>query len=436
MDGLALLLGVVVIGSLGRVGLAYAAVALTLLGLGLGCRGRIDPRLSDDVPRLIALLAVAVLPIAPFFVAADLGRLAFALPGIVALLVFARGIAYRLLRVARARGMIVDPTLVVGTGRLGHRMADTLCHHPEYGLVLVGFLGGPDSNSAGGTVPSDLEGTEQLPLPLLGPVSSLAHIVHEHRIHRVIIAFDRTSEQEMIPVLRDCDQLPVEIHVIPRFFELGVAPEGLTTDDMWGIPLVRLKRSALRTFAWRTKRTVDVALASVLVVLTFPVLVAGMVAVRITSPGPIFFRQTRVGQRGEIFELVKLRTLYVDDDEATWGTDSEARATPAGRFLRRTSIDELPQLINVLRGQMSLVGPRPERPFFADRFRVAVGGYGDRQRVPAGLTGWAQVHGLRGNTSINDRALFDNHYVENWSLWRDVVIIARTIGPVLLGKGS
>jgi exopolysaccharide biosynthesis polyprenyl glycosylphosphotransferase len=267
-------------------------------------------------------------------------------------------------------------------------------------------------------------------------VDELPKIVRERRIQRVIIAFDRTSEKDMIPVLRDCGDLPAEIHVMPRFFELGVAPDGLMTDDIWGIPLVRLRRSALRTLAWRTKRPVDIAVAGFLLLLTLPLLTLAMIAVALTSPGPIILRQKRIGERGEIFEIAKLRTLYANNGgDTSWTPSGEARTTPVGGFLRRTGIDELPQLINVIRGQMSLVGPRPERPYFAEQFRVAIGGYGDRERVPAGMTGWAQVHGLRGDTSIEERALFDNHYVEHWSPWRDLLIIARTIGVVLRGQG-
>ncbi len=436
-DGLALLLGVLVLGPRDPVGFAYVTVALLLLVAGAGCRGRIDPRLSDDVARLLGLLAGSLFLIIPFFSPTDLGSLVVALPGMAAFVLVTRGTAYWLMRSARARGLIVEPTLLVGTGQLGHRMVDTLWMHPEYGLVPVGFLGDPDGDLAEGTVPEELQGRDRVRLPLLGPVTELAQIVREYRIRRVIIAFDRTPEREMIPVLRACDRLRVEIHVIPRFLELGVAEGSTTSDDVWGIRLMRLRRSALRTFAWRTKRVFDVLIASVLLLLTFPLLLVAMIAVKATSAGPILFRQARVGQRGQTFQLLKLRTLYENDgSDTSWSKDAETQATPVGRFLRRTSIDELPQLINVIRGQMSLVGPRPERPYFAERFRVAVGRYKDRQRVPAGLTGWAQVHGLRGDTSIADRALFDNQYVEHWSLWRDIVIVARTIGAVLRGKGS
>jgi exopolysaccharide biosynthesis polyprenyl glycosylphosphotransferase len=434
-DGLALVLAVLVIGPQDPVGPAYAAVTLPLLLVGAGARRRINPRLSDDIPRLFGLLAAPVVPLALFFTSTQLGALAVALPLIVAVVVTGRGVAYWSMRIARARGLLVEPTLLVGMGRLGRRLADTLCQHPEYGLGLVGFLGRSGADAARTPATGDRQ-AGRWPLPSLGAVDELPKIVRERRIQRVIIAFDRTSEKDMIPVLRDCGDLPAEIHVMPRFFELGVAPDGLMTDDIWGIPLVRLRRSALRTLAWRTKRPVDIAVAGFLLLLTLPLLTLAMIAVALTSPGPIIFRQKRIGERGEIFEIAKLRTLYANNGgDTSWTPSGEARTTPVGGFLRRTGIDELPQLINVIRGQMSLVGPRPERPYFAEQFRVAIGGYGDRERVPAGMTGWAQVHGLRGDTSIEERALFDNHYVEHWSPWRDLLIIARTIGVVLRGQG-
>jgi len=227
------------------------------------------------------------------------------------------------------------------------------------------------------------------------------------------------------------------VHVMPRFFELGVAYEGPFTDDLWGIPLMRLRRSALRTTAWRTKRVFDLLIGSVLLAVCSPAFAAAAIAVKVSSRGPVFFRQARVGQRGETFQCMKFRTLEVNDDsDTTWSVAADARQTRVGAFLRRMGIDELPQLLNVLKGEMSMVGPRPERPYFVDQFRVAVPGYDDRHRVPQGITGWAQIHGLRGDTSIQERAVFDNQYVENWSLWRDVVILCRTVGAVLRGAGT
>jgi exopolysaccharide biosynthesis polyprenyl glycosylphosphotransferase len=436
MDGLALLLGVVLVGQRGPIGYTYTILALALMIGGDAARGRINLGLSDDLPRLLGLLVLPVLLLAPFFDPSELGAFVVVLPLIVLFVLITRGAMYWLVRTARARQWVVEPTLIVGIGQLGLRIADTLSEHPEFGLRPVGFLGRSHRSPRAERESPEPGVAYPLPLPLLGPVTQLARIAREHRIRRVIIAFDRTSEQEMIPILRESDRLPVEIHVMPRFFELGVAPVGSTTDDVWGIPLVRLRRSARRSFAWRGKRVFDLALASALLLLASPLLIVAVIAVAATSPGPVLFRQVRVGQRNEPFELLKLRTLYVNSDgDTTWTTNGDRRVTPVGRILRRTCIDELPQLINVLRGQMSLVGPRPERPHFVAGFRVTIDGYGDRLRVPAGLTGWAQIHGLRGDTSIAERAQFDNHYVEHWSLWRDTVIIARTVGSILRGGG-
>jgi exopolysaccharide biosynthesis polyprenyl glycosylphosphotransferase len=221
---------------------------------------------------------------------------------------------------------------------------------------------------------------------------------------------------------------------VPRFFELRLPRERARTDDLWGIPLTRLTSAGPRVIERRMKRLLDVVAASAGVIVAAPVLAAAALAVRMSSPGPILFRQLRVGQGGRTFDLLKFRSMMVNDDSDTaWSVADDDRVTRVGRFLRRTSLDEMPQLLNVLRGDMSLVGPRPERPHFVQQFSAAIPGYRDRLRVPAGLTGWAQVHGLRGDTSIVDRVRFDNAYIENWSLWLDVVILARTLREALMG---
>jgi exopolysaccharide biosynthesis polyprenyl glycosylphosphotransferase len=182
------------------------------------------------------------------------------------------------------------------------------------------------------------------------------------------------------------------------------------------------------------KRGLDVLVAGVGLLAAAPVLAVAAVAVHVSSPGPILFRQMRVGRGGRAFALLKFRSMRMNDDSDTaWSVADDDRVTPVGRFLRRTSLDELPQLLNILSGDMSLVGPRPERPHFVEQFVETIPGYRDRLRVPVGLTGWAQVHGLRGDTSIADRVRFDNAYIENWSLWLDIVILARTIREALMG---
>lgn len=405
--------------------LGFALLSLLTLAVSGLQRSRINPRISDDVSLIFGRLAVAAVLIAPF-AAFNHHLIRFFKFGPAAALIFilaARALAYTLVRWARANGLVFEPTLIVGTGKLGVRLAKTLQKHSEYGLFPIGFL---DSSSS----------EEELPVPLLGGIRDLTEVVLGRNVKRVIIAFGRMRSSDLVPMIRACDRLPVELHVMPRLYELGVAPEGIYTDEIWGIPLIRLRRSALRSAAWRLKRAFDLIVVSITLVLTSPIFVATAIAVKISSPGPVFFKQKRIGQQAQIFSLLKFRTMMMNDEsESRWTVADDERVTKLGRFLRRTSLDELPQLINVLRGEMSLVGPRPERPYFVDQFRVAVPHYDDRHRVPAGITGWAQVHGLRGDTSIPDRALFDNFYVENWSLWRDIVILFRTIIQVFRGTG-
>jgi exopolysaccharide biosynthesis polyprenyl glycosylphosphotransferase len=401
----------------------YGLAAFALLASSDLARARINPRMSDDLLPLIQRLALPVLALpllAPS--AAVLAQFLRSLPLVVGSVLLGRMLSYGAMRRARAAGLVSEPTLIVGTGRAGVRMARTLQRHPEYGLAPVGFLE---------PVPRD-----GLPLPVLADPEHLEDVVRAFGITRVIVAFGAVHDPDLVGLIRRCDSLPVEVHVVPRLFELGLLPTSRETEDVWGMPLTRLRRSALRGIAWRTKRMFDVVVGSLLLLLSLPVLLIAAVAIRLSSPGPVLFRQARVGLNGRVFECLKLRTMELNgDSDTTWSVADDERRTPVGRFLRRMSLDELPQLLNVLRGDMSLVGPRPERPHFVDQFRAAVPHYDERHRVPAGMTGWAQVNGLRGDTSIRDRALFDNRYVENWSLWHDIVILVRTLGVVLMGAG-
>ena len=232
----------------------------------------------------------------------------------------------------------------------------------------------------------------------------------------------------------------VHVHIVPRFFEVGLAPSGPDVDDIWGIPVYRVRQAALQRWAWRFKRATDIVVAGALIAMTAPVMAVAALIVRLSGPGPILFRQRRIGQHGEEFEVLKFRTLPADHVAnragVVWAMNAsmDEYTIKVGRFLKYTSIDELPQLFNILRGDMTLVGPRPERGYLVEQFNRNVDGYAHRHRLPVGLTGWAQVHGLRGETSIAERARFDNQYIEHWSLWLDIVILVRTIVSELPGR--
>ena len=396
---------------------AFAALAFAVLWLSGSQRMRINPVLSQDlVPILlaVALPAIAIVPFAghesaPMF----LLRAALGIPT----LALGRLATYELVKLARLRGLVAEHALIVGAGPVAIRVAEALTERREYGLIPVGLV--------------DSVMSEDPSFPVLGPPEDIRELIRLHGIARVIICFGRTREPNIVRILRDCADIPVKVYFVPRFFELGVAYAGLGVEDIWGIPVVRLRRSLARAAAQRTKRLFDIVVASMILLWTSPVFAASAAAVKLASPGPVFFRQKRVGQRGRLFELLKFRTLEVNNDsDVLWSVANDPRVTRVGRFLRKSGLDELPQLINVLRGDMSLVGPRPERPHFADQFALAIHGYEERHRVPVGVTGWAQIHGLRGDTSIEDRAVFDNYYVENWSMWRDIVILARTVGTL------
>jgi exopolysaccharide biosynthesis polyprenyl glycosylphosphotransferase len=226
-----------------------------------------------------------------------------------------------------------------------------------------------------------------------------------------------------------------EIFFVPRFYELHGAGQG--TEAVWDIPLTRLSRASYRTPMWRAKRVFDIALAGLALVFLSPVMLACAVAVRLEGGPGVIYRQERVGVDGRRFDILKFRSMKPLDEDTggLWNIGDDPRVGPVGRTLRKFSLDELPQLWNIVRGDMSIVGPRPERPSFVEVFSMEFPRYVARHRVPVGLTGWAQVNGLRGDTDIGDRVAFDNYYIENWSMWSDMKIMMRTLGQVVGGGG-
>jgi exopolysaccharide biosynthesis polyprenyl glycosylphosphotransferase len=345
---------------------------------------------------------------------------------LVAVLVVRR-IAYTVVKRARSGGKVRHRTLIVGAGQVGVRLAETLQERGNYGLDPVGFV--------------DCEAPEDepalLPAPFLGTYDELGRVIREHAVRDVIVAFGSADEDALVDMLRTCDRLDVEVFLVPRLFELHNANR--YTDEVWGVPLVRVRRAVFRSPWWNVKRATDVVVAGLALVVISPVLLACAIAVRVEGGPGIIFRQQRVGIDGRPFDVLKFRSLKPvnqTESQTNWNIKHDDRLGPVGRFIRATSLDELPQLWNILRGDMSLVGPRPERPFFVEQFSQHIPRYTARHRVPAGLTGWAQAHGLRGDTSIEDRARFDNYYIENWSLWLDMKIVLKTVGQVVRRQGG
>jgi exopolysaccharide biosynthesis polyprenyl glycosylphosphotransferase len=326
---------------------------------------------------------------------------------------------------ARRRSVGLVPTLIVGAGRIGQRTAQRLLRHPELGLKPVGYLDldpMPDEHGLG--------------LPVLGASWDFDEVVKDYEIGQVIVTFSTAPSDVLLRVVSRCEELGIGVALVPRLFEK--VRERLTIDHVGGLPLITSRPTDPHGWQFATKYAVDRIVALALVVLAAPVLAVCAAAVLLSLGRPILFRQRRIGYDGREFEMLKFRSLKPssafpdtpDDlpaDTAPGGFGNEARLTRVGAFLRNTSLDELPQLFNVLKGEMSIVGPRPERPEFVELFEPRIHRYDDRHRVRAGMTGWAQVNGLRGQTSLSDRIEWDNYYIENASFWLDLKIMGRTM---------
>ena len=351
---------------------------------------------------------------------------------VAAFLTLARSVSYVLIRGARSRGLVEHRALILGAGEVGQEIAQTMLAHPEFGLRPVGFL---DGNTPAGA--------ETLPVPFLGAYGDLARCVRREGVSEIVVAFGANDvmghDAALASAVRECDRLDTEIFCVPRFSDMG--PRGRDMDQLWGLPLVRIRRKTWQDGSRIVKRAFDILAAGVALMILAPLMAMIALAVRLENGPGVLYRQTRVGLGGSNFTVLKFRSvrpesLGMASGEIVFSVNGHADLGPFSRFMRKASLDELPQLINILRGDMSIVGPRPERDVFVEQFSQTVPRYADRHRVPVGLTGWAQVNGLRGNTSIEERVRFDNDYIQNWSLWLDLKIIARTVSTVVFTKGS
>jgi lipopolysaccharide/colanic/teichoic acid biosynthesis glycosyltransferase len=419
LDGAAAAVAVALAGLPVVLAAGYALAVVVVLAADGAYRPRITTFVGTRVPRLAC---AAALPL-PVLVLVAAGRVPSWAPvaaaaGAAVLVPLVRAVVGAAQRHRRRRRAGGEPTLVVGGDPTGLHLVATMRDRPELGLDPVGVL--------------DDAGPDVVGPAWLGRVAELPALVRRLGVRRVIAAFPAESDVSLETALRAARDTGARVWVVPRLPGTGLAVPLGHLDDLWGTTLVPLRRGPDDgSVPARLRRAGEVALASVLLVLTAPVVLLAAALGgpgRLAGRGPAFFRQWRVGRAGAPVRVVKLRTVAGDGD-AGW-TVPAARVTAWGRALRRSHVDELPQLLGVLRGDLALVGPRPERPEYAALFARAVPGYLDRLRVRAGLTGWAQVHGLCGDTPLDDRARFDAQYVEYRGAWLDVLILLRTLAAL------
>lgn len=355
-------------------------------------------------------------------IAAELGpaRLQIAALALLApVLIGSQRTAIRLvLRWLRRSGRNLRHVAIVGTGRLGQIVARTLNRNSWTGLRVSYFI----SHHA------RTRRERCLNRPVLGGIDDLESLLEHHKVDAVYLALPGSRAGLLPGLLRRLDRFAVNVRVVPDILPRHM-PLSMHVSQLEGMPILSYRENPAMGLGGMTKRTIDAAGALAGLILLSPLFILIAVAVRLSGPGRILFKQSRVSVGGEEFKIYKFRTMRSDipEDEPQWTKRDDPRVTPIGRILRKTSLDEIPQLFNVLRGEMSLVGPRPERPELIKRFREDWRGYMLRQHVKAGMTGWAQVHGLRGDTCLRKRLQYDLYYIRNWSIWLDIRILLLTI---------
>ena len=329
-----------------------------------------------------------------------------------------RDLARTLMRRRFKAGLGLRRVLIAGTGELARHVADRFLRHSEFGYKVIGFIDDTTDESQLG----------YRGLPLLGSLLDAERLIKEERIDQLYVALPLDQHVKMLKLIEISNREFVDIKVIPDFLQFVTLRARL--EELDGIPLINVNDVPLRGFNSAIKRVIDIGSSSAALAFLCGPMVIIAAAIRLSSDGPILYRQERMGLDGQPFELLKFRSMYQDAESESgpvWASENDPRRTTIGKFLRRFSLDELPQLWNVLMGDMSLVGPRPERPFFVDQFKDRVPQYMLRHKVKAGITGWAQVNGWRGNTSIEKRIEYDLYYIENWSVALDFKIMWLTI---------
>jgi exopolysaccharide biosynthesis polyprenyl glycosylphosphotransferase len=406
----------------------FALVAVLLMVAQRSYRPRLRLSVLDEIPVILpatVTAAVGVTIAVHLWTLDPLTHTFAAMAGAaIGCQLVVRALLYALLRSLRRHRRLLRRCAVLGSGPIARRLAELLTADPAYGLHIVGYIAPPP--------------VEEFTPPLrrLGTADRLWQIVRRDTVDVLLVADGDVAEGLVVEALRAEPGRRPDVLVLPRLHEIGVRRRD--RDQVGDIPLEQVIRHSRNSLALAVKRGIDMLCSALGLLVLLPLLAVIALAVRLeTGPG-VLFRQERIGRDGKPFDLLKFRSMRPADateSQTRWNISDDERIGPIGRVLRKTSLDELPQLWNVLRGQMSLVGPRPERPYFVQEFAVAHPAYLHRHRFRAGLTGLSQVNGLRGDTSIADRVRYDNSYIDNWSLWLDAKILLSTFRAVIRGSG-
>ncbi|WP_376788459.1 undecaprenyl-phosphate glucose phosphotransferase [Thermoflexus sp.] len=391
--------------------------------------GRATSRL-DEISRVAGAFSLAMIfTVATVSMAFKETLLAFDYPRAMVLYAWVMGILLigtgrMLLRALwgtlRARGWDRSRMLIVGTGEAAEAVIRRIQGAPWFGYEVIGVVA-LHSNGV----------TQVAGIPVIGTAEDLSDLVYARDVDEVLIAVPEAPHGEVLHLISLCERSNLSIKIYPDVFQLIATQPSL--DDLGGLPLLTVRDVAQRGWKLVLKRAMDIVGASIGLILLSPLMLLIAILIKLDSPGPVFYVQERMGLDGRPFLMLKFRSMRADAEKEGpgWTRPGDPRRTRVGAILRRLNLDELPQLINVLLGDMSLVGPRPERPVYVEQFRRVIPRYMERHREKAGITGWAQINGLRGDTSITERTKYDLWYVENWSLWLDIKILLRTLVQTL-----
>lgn len=391
-------------------------------------------RFADEMVKIIQVhftSLVVLLSLMFFFKQVDISRdyLAIYMVANLILILLYRYFLKMSLKYFRKKGYNKQFVLIIGAGSLGRRFHDNLRQYPELGYEIIGFL---DDNPELGSIESSRY------KPVLGAVDQLEEILKDKMIDEVVLALPLDAHARYSKIISICEKIGVRTLIIPDFFDY--LPARPYFDNFAGMPMINVRDIPLDLSGNRlAKRLFDIVFSLVAICIASPVLLAVAIGVKLTSQGPILFKQERVGLNRRSFQMYKFRSMKVLPEgtvDTGWTTENDPRRTKFGVFLRKTSLDELPQFFNVLAGHMSVVGPRPERPYYVEQFREEVPKYMVKHHVRPGITGWAQTNGLRGDTSIEERINHDIFYIENWSILFDIKIIFKTVVNGFVNKNA